>query len=674
METDIELARRLQAQFDRENDVAADTAQCRARTPDSEAASLELARRLQMEFESEAANVEMAPYLPPEYRTPSKARDRGGRGQTAGLSCVSQEWETIDPTPDLHALFVEFNETFFWGKLLMCEVRWSPRMYKCAGICRYSPRERFCTIGISIPLLKLRPRKDLVETLLHEMIHAFLFVTDNNDDHDGHGPQFHQHMYRINAATGASISVYHTFHDEVELYKTHWWRCDGPCTKRPPFYGFVKRPMNRAPGPNDRWWGQHQQTCGGAFIKVKEPEDYGKKKGKKKAAEKTPAAAAKSPGSDIRKFFGDKNPKPSANKMPKGLWDANNVPKTTGVGGGSQGKVSGLGGSGGGPSAPGGGTSRSGGGPGVSGGGGRGNIFGFGGTSFSGVQGGGGAGPSSRGRGGGGAGPSTRGRGGGGGSSSRGRGGRSGTVVVQPGRKLPADNSSRGSVVTHGKGHVMGSSSSSGQVVGSTTGQGHVVGSKTGHVSPRGGGNQSAREAVRRRWAETQTSSSSGPSSSSSQTRDDTSSTSTSESKGQNKDGDKVPCPVCSLQLPPASINSHLDTCLGQDMEDGEDDLLLAASIQVENSLIELSDSDDDQPLVKRRSDGAGCVEAEDGGGCVEAEDPRSQQDDQDILAALEDTCHVDPGNESMFACPICDKLLSHAEMFSHLDQCTQNI
>ena len=118
-------------------------------------------------------------------------------------------------------------------------------------------------------------------------------------------------------------------------------------------------------------------------------------------------------------------------------------------------------------------------------------------------------------------------------------------------------------------------------------------------------------------------------------------------------------------------------------MEDGDDDLLLAASIQVENSLIELSDSDDDQPLVKRRSDGGGYVEAEDGGGCVEAEDgggyveakdPRSQQDDQDILAALEDTCHVDPGNESMFACPICDKLLSHAEMFSHLDQCTQNI
>ena len=196
MESDIALARRLQEQFDRENE-AHDNATHHYHNTDDDDASVELARQLQSQFETEAASDEMAPFLPPEYRTPSKI--------SKPMSCVSAEWETIDPTPDLHALFLEFNQTFFWGKLLMCEVKWSPRMYKCAGICRYFPRERFCTIGISIPLLKLRPRKDLVETLLHEMIHAFLFVTDNNDDHDGHGPEFHKHMYRINAATGANI-------------------------------------------------------------------------------------------------------------------------------------------------------------------------------------------------------------------------------------------------------------------------------------------------------------------------------------------------------------------------------------------------------------------------------------------------------------------------------------
>ena len=112
MESDIELARRLQAQFDSEAEPPRDALY---RSNSDEAASLDLARRLQQEFESEAANVEMAPFLPPEYRTPSKGKP---------VSCVSEEWETIDPTPDLHALFLEFNQTFFWGKLLMCEVKW----------------------------------------------------------------------------------------------------------------------------------------------------------------------------------------------------------------------------------------------------------------------------------------------------------------------------------------------------------------------------------------------------------------------------------------------------------------------------------------------------------------------------------------------------------------------
>lgn len=122
-----------------------------------------------------------------------------------------------------------------------------------------------------------------METLLHEMIHAFLFVTDNNDDdHDGRGPEFHKHMYRINAATGAGISVYHR-HDEVELTR-HWWRCDGPCTKRPPFYGSVKRPMNRAPGPNDRRvaGGVSIRLLWGSFNQGKEPEATVRRRGRRK--------------------------------------------------------------------------------------------------------------------------------------------------------------------------------------------------------------------------------------------------------------------------------------------------------------------------------------------------------------------------------------------------------
>ena len=37
---------------------------------------------------------------------------------------------------------------------------------RCAGICSYEGHGGLCSIGLSEPLLKFRPRKDLVETLL----------------------------------------------------------------------------------------------------------------------------------------------------------------------------------------------------------------------------------------------------------------------------------------------------------------------------------------------------------------------------------------------------------------------------------------------------------------------------------------------------------------------------
>ena len=84
------------------------------------------------------------------------------------------------------------------------------------------------------------------------------------------------------------FKIYHSFHDEVNLYKTHWWRCDGSCQNRPPYYGFVKRAMNRAPSERDPWWNDHRQKCHGKFIKIKEPEGYGQKKNKGKKEMKSP--------------------------------------------------------------------------------------------------------------------------------------------------------------------------------------------------------------------------------------------------------------------------------------------------------------------------------------------------------------------------------------------------
>jgi len=607
----------------------------------------ELARRLQAQFDQEASS-EMAPYLPPSYRTPQKP---------SKLSVVSHDWETIDPTPDLHALFIEFNQTFFWGKLWSCEVRWSPRMTQCAGICRYSPRERFCTIGISIPLLKLRPRKDLVETLLHEMIHAYLFVTDNNDNHDGHGPEFHKHMYRINAATGANISVYHNFHDEVELYKQHWWRCNGPCTKRPPFYGFVKRSMNRAPGPNDRWWKQHENTCAGAFIKIKEPEGYGKKKGKEN---KKDAKVGDNNQRDIRTLFGSTSASTSNSaSSTKPISKPEKQPFPTKSKSPSSKKPT--------PKPMGGRTTSTTGRPSTSGvGGGRGNIFGFGGTSFH----------------------SPGGAVGGGLKTA----GKSGTYTVKPGWKTK-DNSSAGEPVVAG-GLSSNDDRPSLTVPSSSAvfGAGRTLGGD-GKSNVGGAGTEqlSAREAARRKWAQIgQNNSSIKTTPKSSQNESKKLPKFSQENNANNSNHPKTSkiaiaaCPVCNVGIPTDQINDHLDNCLqGTDLQstagssceknddvfnDSDDELFLEIFNSMEktgeSSVITISTSgdeaedvdgfssrcDDDEPLIKRR-----------------CKDESLDQDDQDLLTAFED--ETDHATEE-FACPVCGKLVTNLEMNSHLNLC----
>lgn len=56
----------------------------------------------------------------------------------------------------------------------------------------------------------------------------------------------------------SKITIYHTFHDEVESCRKWWWRCDGPCRNKPPYYGYVKRAMNRPPQKADWWFANHQ--------------------------------------------------------------------------------------------------------------------------------------------------------------------------------------------------------------------------------------------------------------------------------------------------------------------------------------------------------------------------------------------------------------------------------
>lgn len=71
-------------------------------------------------------------------------------------------------TPGIYALFKKFDTKYFESKLKNVKIEWSKRMNQCAGIC-YQYRNRPgnpITIRLSEPLLKLRPRRYTVDTLL----------------------------------------------------------------------------------------------------------------------------------------------------------------------------------------------------------------------------------------------------------------------------------------------------------------------------------------------------------------------------------------------------------------------------------------------------------------------------------------------------------------------------
>jgi len=204
--------------------------------------------------------------------------------QQKAKSKVESITTSKDPFIDIHELFALYNTLYFRTLLLpRVEVSWSSRLTLCAGICELvrDPQNgnKYTRIRLKLsePLLKFRPRTDVVDTLLHEAIHAYFFVTTSwrhsrGEDGTGHGEGFLMLADAVNNHGGHGVSVFHTFHDEVDSYRTHVWQCDGPCKARAPFFGLVKRSMNRAPGKGDSWWAGHLEACGGSFTKIAEPE------------------------------------------------------------------------------------------------------------------------------------------------------------------------------------------------------------------------------------------------------------------------------------------------------------------------------------------------------------------------------------------------------------------
>lgn len=167
---------------------------------------------------------------------------------------------------DIHAMFELFNAQYFANSLNGVYVEYSKKMTRCAGTCTFFGPRGGCRIGLSEPLLSLRSPEDTVSTLLHEAIHASLFLKFGveRDSSDGHGPRFLAEAERISKLSGVAITVFHNFTDEVEAHLRHWWTCSS-CGR------VIKRAMNRAPAPADLWWPEHARACNGHFEKTHEP-------------------------------------------------------------------------------------------------------------------------------------------------------------------------------------------------------------------------------------------------------------------------------------------------------------------------------------------------------------------------------------------------------------------
>ncbi|KAF1965512.1 hypothetical protein BU23DRAFT_604127 [Bimuria novae-zelandiae CBS 107.79] len=197
--------------------------------------------------------------------------------QQQALDAINAILNDGEPFVDVHVLFGHYNVLYF-RKLLLprVEVLWSPRLTLCVGICELSKDPatgKFTRIRLkmSTPLLQYRPSYT-----------AYFFITTSwrhsrGDNGTGHGEGFQLLADAINSHGKYEVTIFHTFHDEVDSYRTHVWQCNGRCKDQPPYFGLVKRSMNRPPGKSDSWWARHEAECGGTYTKIQEPAPTKKK-------------------------------------------------------------------------------------------------------------------------------------------------------------------------------------------------------------------------------------------------------------------------------------------------------------------------------------------------------------------------------------------------------------
>ncbi len=98
---------------------------------------------------------------------------------------------------DLQLLFAQLNSVHFAGEIPAYRITYNPRMTSVAGRITYRPP----LIELSVPLLGSHPGT-LPQTLLHEMVHAWLHARRLPS---GHGRHFKRKMRDVGLS-----SIYHS--------------------------------------------------------------------------------------------------------------------------------------------------------------------------------------------------------------------------------------------------------------------------------------------------------------------------------------------------------------------------------------------------------------------------------------------------------------------------------
>lgn len=162
-----------------------------------------------------------------------------------------------EPVPDLWEVFRSYNKELFSNEIQGFEVRWCARLKLVAGKTVFRPCPK---ITLSKTLLVGREIRVMVETLLYEMIHGFLFCTTHVNALR-HGEDFIKLMTGINEVTNLNVSILdeggldHIAHLQV------LWQCTN-CKRE------IVRLKRRTDQPRDRIARLHRQRCHGTWVVV----------------------------------------------------------------------------------------------------------------------------------------------------------------------------------------------------------------------------------------------------------------------------------------------------------------------------------------------------------------------------------------------------------------------